>query len=113
LAMARGIAEFRPAWIEEPLPAGQIGELAELRRLAGIPVATGETNFGLEDFDRILAHRAADIVMPNLQRIGGVTAWLRVAAAAELRGLAIASHVHMPFALPLLCAAPNGLCLEN
>jgi mandelate racemase len=50
--------------------------------------------------------------MPNIQRVGGVTGWLRVAEAAALRGVAVASHVNTHFALPLLCGIANASVLE-
>lgn len=106
------LERFRPGWLEEPLVATDIERLAELRRRIAIPIATGETNFGLDSFDRLLAADAADILMPNIQRVGGVTGWRRVAEAAALRGIAIASHVNTSFALPLLCGAANASVLE-
>ena len=109
---AQSLERFRPGWLEEPLPADDIGQLAELRRRIRMPIATGETNFGLASFDSLLAADAADVLMPNIQRVGGVTGWLRVAGAAALRRVPVASHVNTHFALPLLCAISNGGVLE-
>jgi L-alanine-DL-glutamate epimerase-like enolase superfamily enzyme len=109
---AQQLERFRPGWLEEPMPADDIDGLAELRGRIRIPVATGETNFGLASFDGLLTARAADILMPNIQRVGGVTGWLRVAEAAALRGIPVASHVNTHFALPLLCGIANASVLE-
>ncbi len=57
-------------------------------------VATGETNFTPGEFDRLLRAGAADILTPNLQRVGGISAWRDVASAAWLREVGIASHVY-------------------
>lgn len=111
-AMADALAPFEPWWLEEPIPAADLEGYAELRAASRVPIATGETNFGAREFDRLLARRGADILMPNLQRVGGITPWLGIAAAAALRDVPIASHVFAEVNAHLLCAIPNGLTLE-
>lgn len=110
--LSRALEPFRLGWIEEPLPSADIERLADARRQMAVPIATGETNFGLGDFAHLISARAADILMPNLQRIGGITAWLRIAEAASLQGISMASHVNAHFALPLLCGVANAVTLE-
>jgi L-alanine-DL-glutamate epimerase-like enolase superfamily enzyme len=112
LAMADALAPYEPWWLEEPIAASNLTAYAELRAASRIPIATGETNFGAGEFDRMLALRAADIVMPNLQRVGGITPWRSIAAACDLRDVPIASHVYAEFNVHLLCSIPNALTLE-
>jgi len=112
LAAARALEPFGIWWLEEPVPAPRVDWCAEVRRASPIPIATGETNFTTEDFRRILDVGAADILMPNLQRVGGITPWLRVASAAAIQGIPVASHVSAEINAHLLCAIPNGLVLE-
>ena len=50
--------------------------------------------------------------MPNLQRVGGITGWRKVAAMAELLGVPMASHVYAEVGVHLMCAVGNGLTLE-
>jgi L-alanine-DL-glutamate epimerase-like enolase superfamily enzyme len=112
LAMARALEPFGIWWLEEPVPAPRIDWCAQVCAASPIPIATGETNFTTDDFRRILDERAADILMPNLQRVGGITPWLKVAAAAAVAGIPVASHVSAEINSHLLCAIPNGLVLE-
>lgn len=112
VAAAAALADLGLWWLEEPVPAARIEASAAVRAAAPMEIATGETNFGAEEFDRMLALGAADILMPNLQRLGGITPWRKVAAAAELRGIPIASHVFAGINAHLMCAVPNGLTLE-
>ena len=112
VAMADALAEHDPWWLEEPVPAASLEACAEARVGSRVAIATGETNFGARDFDRMLALRAADIYMPNLQRVGGITPWRTIAAACELRDVPVASHVSAEVNVHLLCAIPNGLTLE-
>ena len=112
LAATRALEPLDIWWLEEPVPARRIDWCAEVRAASPIPVATGETNFTTDDFRRILQAGAADILMPNLQRVGGITPWLRVASAAAVHGVPIASHVSAEINAHLLCGVPNGLVLE-
>jgi len=109
---ARALLPFAPGWLEEPVGARDFAALREVHRAGLLPLATGETNFGETELTRLIEDRSADVLMPNLQRLGGITAWLRVADAAHRAGLRVASHVNPQYALPLLCAAPNATTLE-
>jgi L-alanine-DL-glutamate epimerase-like enolase superfamily enzyme len=112
IAHARGLAEFDPWWLEEPVPAAQIAACAAVRAAVPMAVATGETNFTAGEARALIDAGAADILMPNLQRVGGITPWLKVAAAAELAGIPVASHVYAEINVHLMCAIPNALTLE-
>jgi L-alanine-DL-glutamate epimerase-like enolase superfamily enzyme len=112
LRAARAFEAMGLWWLEEPVPAGDIAACAEVRAASPVEIATGETNFGVAEFSRLLAARAADIVMPNLQRVGGITGWRKVAALAEAAGVPIASHVYAEIGVHLMCGVPNGLVLE-
>jgi L-alanine-DL-glutamate epimerase-like enolase superfamily enzyme len=112
IAAAQHFADLGIWWLEEPVPAADIEACARVARSVPLAIATGETNFTPAEFARLIDARAADILMPNLQRVGGITAWRKVAAAAELRGLAVASHVYPEIGVHLMIAAPNALTLE-
>lgn len=112
LAMAEALAPHSPWWLEEPLPAAWCEAYAELRRASPVPIATGETNYGAAELGRLVHERGADILMPNLQRAGGITPWRTIAAACELARIPVASHVYAEVSAHLLCAIPNGLVLE-
>ncbi len=112
VASADRLSQFDIWWLEEPLSADRIEELARVRAAVAMPVAAGETNFAVADFERMLACGAADIIMPNVQRVGGITPWRKIAAAAELQRVPIGSHVQPEVQVHLMCAAQNGLALE-
>jgi L-alanine-DL-glutamate epimerase-like enolase superfamily enzyme len=112
IAMAAHFTDLDIWWLEEPVPAADVEGCAMVARAVPFAVATGETSFTPAEFARLIDARAADILMPNLQRVGGITAWRKVAAAAELRGLSVASHVYPEIGIHLMAAAPNALTLE-
>ena len=104
---ARALEDLDLAWLEEPVRADDLAAHAEVRGAVPMDLATGETLFGADAAHRAIQMRACDILMPNLQRVGGITGWRKVAAAAELAGLRMAGHVHPEFHVHLLCAVPN------
>jgi mandelate racemase len=59
-----------------------------------------------------IAAGAADYVMPDLERIGGVTGWQRAAALAAAHGLPMSSHLYPEASAHLLAATPTCHFLE-
>jgi len=105
------LAEIDPAWIEEPLRADDLAGHTELaRRLAassGIPIAVGENLHTVHRFRDFLAAGAAQIVQPNVVRVGGITPFLRIAQQAAGHGAALHPHLLPELSGQLaLCLAP-------
>ena len=100
LRVAHAIAPLDVWWLEEPVNAQNVAGCAEVRQRAPMHIATGETNFGIGECARLLEQRAADVLMPNLQRVGGITGWRKVAAMAELHGIPMASQVYSEIGAP-------------
>ncbi len=89
-AALEGFAEFAPAWVEEPLGSDDLGELARLREMTGVPIALDESIRDLETLDRVVAARAADVVVLKLARLGGPRSAMAVAERAWAAGLRVA-----------------------
>jgi mandelate racemase len=67
---------------------------------------------GPEQMAQALAAGASDYVMPDLERIGGVTGWMRAAALAQGAGLEMSSHLFPEASCHLLAATPTCHWLE-
>jgi mandelate racemase len=59
-----------------------------------------------------LAQRASDLVMPDVDRIGGVTGWLAAAALADVAGIPLSSHLYPEVSAHLLAATSTAHWLE-
>jgi mandelate racemase len=59
-----------------------------------------------------LAVGAANYVMPDLERIGGVTGWLRASALAATHRIEMSSHLFPEVSAHLLAATPTCHFLE-
>jgi L-alanine-DL-glutamate epimerase-like enolase superfamily enzyme len=57
--------------------------------------------------------KSADVLMPDLQRIGGPTELIRTGHLDEAFDVKLSSHLFSEMSLPLLAAAPNAYILEH
>jgi mandelate racemase len=99
-------------WLEEPIRHDDYAGCASLARELKLPVQIGE-NFSLPaGMEAALAAKACDLVMPDLERIGGVTGWRRAAEIAAAQRLPMSSHLYPEFSAHLLAATPTAHWLE-
>lgn len=92
LWLADALAEYRVAFLEEPLSPDDLDGFAALTARARTPIATGEketTRFGFRD---LVERGGLRIIQPDIARCGGITEMLRIAALAELRGVTVIPH---------------------
>ncbi len=111
--MCRTFERFNLVWIEEPLDAYDHEGHAALTAQFDTPIATGEmlTSVG-EHFD-LIRHRAADYLMPDAPRVGGITPFLKIAALAEHAGLMLAPHFAMELHIHLAAAYKTEPWVEH
>ena len=76
------------------------------------PIQIGENFSESAAMAAALAAGAADYVMPDLERIGGVTGWQRAAALAATHRIAMSSHLFPEVSAHLLAATPTCHFLE-
>src|SRR5512134_1940958 len=102
-------AEGGVHWIEEPVRAY---DHAGNARIIATPIQIGENFMGPEQMAQALAAGACDYVMPDAQRIGGVSVWMRAAALAQGAGVEMSSHLFPEVSCHLLAATPTAHWLE-
>ncbi|HXH84019.1 MAG TPA: mandelate racemase/muconate lactonizing enzyme family protein [Candidatus Tectomicrobia bacterium] len=100
-------------WLEEPLPYEDLEGSARVAAALDTPIASGETEYGWLGMKRYLDARAADVLMPDLQRMGGATGFLKAADLCEAAHCPLSSHLFMETSVHLLAAAPHALVLEH
>ena len=100
------------AWIEEPIRHDDFRGCAELARALATPIQIGE-NFSLpEQMNEAILAEACDLVMPDLERIGGVSGWRRAAVLAASSKLPMSSHLFPEASAHLLAVTPTCHFLE-
>lgn len=112
IRLGRMLEEFDLTWFEEPLPAWDLEGLARVSAALDTPIASGETEYTRYGFRRMLELRSADILMPDMQRVGGVSEFIRVGHMAESHDFAVSSHLFPETSIQVLGALSNAIYLE-
>jgi len=111
--MCRIFEDFGLVWIEEPLDAYDNEGHAALAVQFDTPIATGEMLTSPGEHAELIRHRAADYLMPDAPRVGGITPFLKIAAQAEQAGVMLAPHFAMELHVHLAAAYPTEPWLEH
>jgi len=112
IVLGRALESAHPFWLEEPVDHDDLAGHAKIAEALDVPIATGENTYLLRGFRALIEAGACDIVMPDVQRVGGVTGWMGVAALAEAWRLPLASHLFPEISVHLLAASPTAQILE-
>ena len=92
-AVARELATLDVDWFEEPVqPTSASADLAAIAGAVPVPVAGGESGYGVEFFDGLLDQRAVAVVMPDVKYCGGVAEAVRAGRSAVSSGGGVSLH---------------------
>lgn len=92
LRIGRLLEDLKYAFYEEPCPFEEWTETITVRKGLKIPIAFGEQQFSLWQFDWMLRNGMMDIVQPDINYNGGLIRAKRVARIAEKLGKTIVPH---------------------
>jgi L-alanine-DL-glutamate epimerase-like enolase superfamily enzyme len=112
IRLGRMLEEYQLAWFEEPLPAWDLEGVARVAAALDTPIASGETEYARYGFRRMIELRSADVLMPDLQRSGGVSEFVRIANMAAAYDIPVSSHLFPEMSLQVLGALSNATYLE-
>jgi galactonate dehydratase len=112
------LAPYRPLFVEEPVPPGDITSLAAVTAASPVTIATGERLVELDEFDQLIARRAVHIAQPDLCHVGGFTVGRKIAGMAQAAGIGLAPHnplgpIAGTVALHFGIATPNVVIQEE
>ena len=99
-------------WIEEPVRQDDYAGCARIAHEVRTPIQIGENLPNTFEMQKAIEAKAAEFYMPDVQRIGGVTGWLRAAALAQAHGLDMSSHLFPEYSAHLLAVTPTCHWLE-
>jgi L-alanine-DL-glutamate epimerase-like enolase superfamily enzyme len=107
IRLGRAIEQYDLAWFEEPVQAYDLAGSARVAAALDTPIASGETEYTRYGFRDMLERGSADVLMPDLQRVGGVTEFVKVAHMADAFDVPISPHVYTEQSLQLCAALSN------
>jgi galactonate dehydratase len=115
--VAKELEPFKLMWLEEPVPAENIDAMRDIRASTSTPICCGENLYMRWGFRELLEKRAADIIMPDFQKCGGLLESRKIADMAHAYYVPVAPHaVTSPIGMMAsahVCAViPNFLAQE-
>lgn len=116
LKRALQFAEFSPFWLEEPLQPDDVVGYQELSASSPIPIATGEAEARLEDFERLVVEGGLDWIQPDPGRCG-LSTMVAAGRMAHRHHRKVVNHsfksgITIAASLHALAALPNASLFE-
>ncbi len=112
IRIGRVLEPYRLFWLEDPVGPEDYDGLTQVAAALDTPIAAGELHYTKHAFRQLIDQRCVDIVMIDLQRVGGFTEWRKVAAYAEAHSLPVVSHLAPELSVHPMCGIANGLTVE-
>ncbi|MFJ4234254.1 enolase C-terminal domain-like protein [Cellulosimicrobium cellulans] len=95
-------------WFEEPVDYSNVHGYGELARATRTPLQMGENFYSPRDLFDMVQAGGTQYAMADLERIGGVTGWIRTAGLAEAAGVQLSNHLYPEFSVHLLRASATA-----
>jgi L-alanine-DL-glutamate epimerase-like enolase superfamily enzyme len=113
IRLAHEIEEFEIGWFEEPVIYQNLEGNAEVRDATTVPIAGGESEYTHLGMHKILEASAVDVLMPDLQRVGGFSEFRRSAALASAYHIPVSTHIFTEQSLCVAASEPNCISVEH
>ena len=115
--VAKELEPFRLLWLEEPVPPENIDAMRDVRQSTHTPICCGENLFLRHGFRELFEKQAADIIMPDIHKCGGLSEGRRIADMAHTYYVAFAPHSQASpmgamAACHMMLTVPNFLVYE-
>lgn len=110
--MADEMLPYRLGWIEDPVHHTDVDGLARVAEQVEVPICAGEHCFNAAAATELLDRKAVRVLMIDVQRVGGITEWLKIARVAAAQGVPVTSHLTPEVSVHLMAAIPNGYLAE-
>ncbi|MGN6486399.1 MAG: mandelate racemase/muconate lactonizing enzyme family protein [Devosia sp.] len=118
VATARRMAEYGIGWLEEPFYPTRIDDYRALKAaLPGLPIGTGEREFTVTGYQRLIDTGTVDVLGVDPSRAEGVTGFHAIDALCGKTGITINAHawstaILSAASLHLSLASPNARLFE-
>ena len=117
LKMAQMYEDLNLMWLEEPVPADNLEVYKKISQETSTPICAGENIYLAYGFTRLLSENAVDIIMPDIQKAGGLGEAQRIANLANLYYVPFSPHMVASFlgamaACHVCASVPNFQIME-
>jgi len=113
IRVGRALEPYGLYWFEEPVQAYDLDGSARVAAEIDTPIASGETEYARYGFQQMIVKGAADVLMPDLERVGGISEYVKVAHMAEAFDVPVSPHLYTEYGLQLCGAIANTPFAEH
>lgn len=99
-------------WIEEPINHDDIDGYATLCAGGATPIQLGENARSPAEIQRLIASEAADFLMPDVAKIGGITPWMNAAEQCAASRIKLSTHLFPEVSLHMMASSSVAHWLE-
>ena len=92
IAAIREFEQFRPLFVEDPIPPDSVLSFGEVAEKARVPMAAGERNTSIWEFREYVEHGGVHHIRPDVGIAGGITGTRKICALAEAHHQGIIPH---------------------
>jgi 2-dehydro-3-deoxyphosphogalactonate aldolase len=115
---AKFVEQYHPFFMEEPVPPGNLEEMAKVKHSTGIPIAAGERIMTVYEASRAMEADALSVLQPDLGTCGGISEAKKMAAICEAHYVDLSPHlwggpILISAAVQLSLSIPNFLIQES
>jgi L-alanine-DL-glutamate epimerase-like enolase superfamily enzyme len=86
------MAEFSPEFIEQPVLASNLEDMAAVRQSVAVPILAHEASLSVEGSLNVIKHQAADALQLDPRFDAGISGARLAAGLAEVAGLPVVTH---------------------
>ena len=113
----RDLEPYRLKWIEQPLPPENLSAYAQLRAAVSTPIGTGEDEWDVESYKRLIECGGVDIVQIDPGRCHGLTGSRHVIRLIEAENLRFSAHtwssaLNTAASLHMLASSMHADCMD-
>jgi len=113
----RQLEPYRLLWIEEPLHPQDYPAHAFLRSQVATRIGTGEQEWNVDGYRRLIAGGGVDVIQIDPGRIHGITGCVKVVKLVEAANLKFSAHtwssaLNTAASVHLLAASRAGWCMD-
>ena len=113
----RDLEPYRLKWIEQPLQPHDLEGHARLRAAVATPVGTGEDEWNVESYKRLIESRGVDVIQLDPGRCQGISGCRHIIKLIEAENLHWSAHtwssaLNTATSVHLLSNSTHGLCMD-
>ena len=113
----RDLEPYRLKWIEQPLAPHDLEAYAQLRAAVATPIGTGEDEWNVESYKRLIQSGGVDIVQIDPGRCHGLTGCRNVIKLVEAENLQFSAHtwssaLNTAASLHMLASSTHADCAD-